>query len=69
MEVLQVPDKIKEWVAVHAETMCMFANSPESKGKIERLHVVWQDRLPAYFERDEGMAVSPYRWYAVGGVG
>ena len=30
----------------------VFANSPESKGKIERVHLVWQDRLPAYFERE-----------------
>ena len=30
----------------------VFANSPESKGKIERIHIVWQDRLPAYFERE-----------------
>ena len=26
----------------------VFANSPEAKGKVERLHQVWQDRLPAY---------------------
>jgi hypothetical protein len=26
----------------------MHANSPEAKGKIERLHQVWQDRLPPY---------------------
>ena len=25
------------------------ANSPEAKGKVERIHLVWQDRLPAYF--------------------
>lgn len=31
----------------------VFANSPESKGKIERVHLVWQDRLPAYFERED----------------
>ena len=30
----------------------VFANAPESKGKIERIHLVWQDRLPAYFERE-----------------
>lgn len=30
----------------------LFANSPEAKGKIERVHVVWQDRLPAYFEQE-----------------
>lgn len=27
----------------------IFANSAESKGKIERLHQVWQDRLPPFF--------------------
>lgn len=27
----------------------VFADSPEAKGKIERVHLVWQDRLPAYF--------------------
>lgn len=30
----------------------IFANAPESKGKIERLHQVWQDRLPAYCARE-----------------
>lgn len=35
----------------------VFANSPQSKGKIERVHVVWQDRLPAYFER-EGIGIE-----------
>lgn len=33
----------------------VFANSPEAKGKIERIHQVWQDRLPAYAAR-EGIA-------------
>ena len=35
----------------------VFANAPESKGKVERIHLVWQDRLPAYFER-EGIDVD-----------
>ena len=26
-----------------------FANSPEAKGKVERRHQIWQDRLPPYF--------------------
>lgn len=26
------------------------ANTPEAKGKIERIHQVWQDRLPPYFD-------------------
>lgn len=30
----------------------LFANTPEAKGKIERVHIVWQDRLPAYFEQE-----------------
>ena len=30
----------------------VFANAPDSKGKVERIHLVWQDRLPAYFERE-----------------
>lgn len=25
------------------------ANTPEAKGKVERIHQVWQDRLPGYF--------------------
>ncbi len=25
------------------------ANTPEAKGKVERIHQVWQDRLPSYF--------------------
>lgn len=33
----------------------VFANTPEAKGKIERIHQVWQDRLPAYAEQ-EGLA-------------
>ena len=28
----------------------LHANSPEAKGKVERVHQVWQDRLPHYFE-------------------
>lgn len=36
----------------------VFANSPESKGKVERVHQVWQDRLVAYFAR-EGMLDEP----------
>ena len=27
----------------------IFANTPQSKGKIERIHQVWQDRLPSFF--------------------
>ena len=27
----------------------VLANSPEAKGKVERIHEVWQDRLPPYF--------------------
>lgn len=30
----------------------ILANSPESKGKIERIHQVWQDRLLAYFGKN-----------------
>lgn len=30
----------------------VFANTPEAKGKVERLHQVWQDRLPAYAARE-----------------
>lgn len=29
----------------------VFANTPESKGKIERIHQVWQDRIPAFVAR------------------
>lgn len=35
----------------------VFANTPEAKGKIERVHQVWQDRLPAYAAR-EGLTGS-----------
>ena len=35
----------------------VFANTPEAKGKIERIHQVWQDRLPAYAAR-EGITSS-----------
>lgn len=34
------------------EVSFVFANTPEAKGKIERLHQVWQDRFPAYVERE-----------------
>lgn len=27
----------------------VFANTPEAKGKVERIHQVWQERLPPYF--------------------
>lgn len=27
----------------------VFADTPEAKGKVERIHQVWQDRLPPYF--------------------
>jgi hypothetical protein len=27
----------------------IFATTPQSKGKIERIHQVWQDRLPSFF--------------------
>jgi hypothetical protein len=30
----------------------LYAHSPEAKGKIERLHQVWQDRLPRYFAKN-----------------
>ena len=30
----------------------VFANTPEAKGKIERVHQVWQERLPAYAARE-----------------
>lgn len=35
-----------------------FANSPQAKGKIERRHQVWQDRLPAYFALNGVTAAS-----------
>lgn len=28
----------------------VIANTPEAKGKVERIHQVWQDRLPPYFD-------------------
>lgn len=31
------------------EISFVFANTPEAKGKVERVHQVWQDRLPPYF--------------------
>ena len=37
----------------------VFANTPESKGKIERVHQVWQDRLPAYAVREGITAQTP----------
>ena len=37
----------------------VFANTPEAKGKIERLHQVWQDRFPAYAAREGIMGSTP----------
>lgn len=37
----------------------VFANSPEAKGKVERIHQVWQDRLPAYFRMNAFTADTP----------
>lgn len=37
----------------------IFANTPESKGKIERVHQVWQDRIPAYVARQGITAETP----------
>jgi len=37
------------WRLKFYEISFVFADSPEAKGKIERIHQVWQDRLPAYF--------------------
>ena len=37
----------------------VFANTPESKGKIERVNQVWQDRLPAYAVREGITAQTP----------
>ena len=36
-----------------------FANSPEAKGKVERRHQVWQDRLPPYFALNALTVRSP----------
>lgn len=36
----------------------ILANSPEAKGKIERIHQVWQDRLPAFVARG-GLSGEP----------
>ncbi len=37
----------------------VFANSPEAKGKIERVHQVWQDRIPAYAAREGITTATP----------
>lgn len=36
----------------------VLANTPEAKGKVERIHQVWQDRLPPYFEYNDITASS-----------
>ncbi|MDD5344867.1 MAG: hypothetical protein PHW12_10680 [Smithella sp.] len=33
------------------------ANTPEAKGKVERIHQIWQDRLPPYFSLN---GLTPY---------
>ena len=37
------------WRLKFYEISFVFADSPEAKGKVERIHQIWQDRLPAYF--------------------
>ena len=37
----------------------VLANSPEAKGKVERIHQVWQSRLPAYFQVNHLTAQTP----------
>lgn len=37
----------------------IFANSPEAKGKIERVHQVWQDRFPVYAEHAGLSCMTP----------
>ncbi len=37
----------------------VFANSPEAKGKVERLHQVWQERLPAYAAHEGITGATP----------
>jgi len=37
----------------------VFANTPEAKGKIERVHQVWQDRLPAFAAHEGITAETP----------
>ena len=37
----------------------IFANTPEAKGKIEHVHQVWQDRLPAYAAHEGITAQTP----------
>lgn len=37
----------------------IFANTPEAKGKIERVHQVWQGRLPAYAAHEGITAQTP----------
>ena len=39
------------------EVSFVVANTPEAKGKVERIHQVWQDRLPPYFALS-GLTVS-----------
>jgi hypothetical protein len=38
-----------QWRLLFYGVSFAFANSPEAKGKVERRHQVWQERLPAYF--------------------
>lgn len=37
----------------------VLANTPEAKGKIERVHQVWQDRLPRSFSHEGFTAATP----------
>jgi hypothetical protein len=43
--------KLKNRLAFYGVSF-IYANSPEAKGKVERLHQVWQDRLPPFFAKN-----------------
>jgi hypothetical protein len=38
------------WRLMFYKVSFAYANSPEAKGKVERRHQVWQERLPPYFD-------------------
>ena len=43
--------KLKSRLAFYGISL-VYANTPQAKGKIERLHQVWQGRLPPYFAKN-----------------
>ena len=41
------------------EVALRYAPTPQAKGKVERIHLFWQNRLPAYFAAEQIRSIDP----------